>query len=78
LVKKRVSNAYILIDNHHLITRYRDDSNGNDKARHALFIKEVSKIIIGELGAPIQLGKSIYEDLSTFIISVSFFYKSYF
>jgi hypothetical protein len=34
----------ILLDNHLLITRKRDNSNGNDKAWHAFFLKETSKI----------------------------------
>lgn len=37
--QKGFLNAYILLDNHHLITRYRDNSNGNGKAMHALFMK---------------------------------------
>jgi hypothetical protein len=65
LVHKRVSKC---LDNHHLIIRYRNNSNGNDKASHAFFSKETSKTIIGESKAPMRLGEPIYEDLSTFII----------
>lgn len=68
---KKFSNAYILLDNHHFIIRYRNNSNGNDKARHALFMKEIFKIIIGEPRIPIRLGESICEVLSMFIIKFS-------
>ena len=37
-----------------------NNSNGNDKARHTLFMKETPKIKIVELGTPMRLGKSIY------------------
>jgi hypothetical protein len=51
LVQKKIPNAYILLDNHHLIIRYMNNSNRSDKARHALFINNKFKIIIVELGA---------------------------
>ena len=64
--KTKYPNACVIVDNHHMITRYNDNSNGTDKARHALFMKEMSKTTIGEYGTPMQVGQTIYEDLSTF------------
>lgn len=76
-LKKEFSNAYILLDNLHLITRNRDNSKGNDKIRQVLFMKEISKIIIGMPRAPMRVGGSIFEELSTFIIKFTET-KSYF
>jgi hypothetical protein len=58
--KKEFPNTYILLNNHHLITRYMNNSNGNDKARHTLFMKETPKIKIVEPRTPMRLGESIY------------------
>ena len=54
----QIPTLYLTIIN--LITRYMNNSNGNDKARHTLFMKETPKIKIVELGTLMRLGKSIY------------------
>ena len=71
MVQKEFPNAYIILNNHHFIIRYRNNSNRNDKARYALFLRKTSKAIIDELGVPMRLGESIYEDLLILIIKFS-------
>ncbi|KAK8935042.1 hypothetical protein KSP39_PZI013968 [Platanthera zijinensis] len=47
-------NIIVLLDNHHLITRYRDNSNSTDRARHDQFMAVVAEIIVGTGQAPMR------------------------
>ena len=35
--------AHVILEKNHMIMKYKDNSNGIDKARHALSMKEISK-----------------------------------
>ena len=63
-------NITVLLDNHHLITRYRDNSNGTDGARHANFMGDIARIIVGVNQAKMRAGPVIYNELSEYITKV--------
>ena len=47
----------VLLDNHHLITRYRDHSNASDRAKYNLFMSKVAQIIVGSGRSKMRAGK---------------------
>ncbi|KAK8947646.1 hypothetical protein KSP40_PGU016597 [Platanthera guangdongensis] len=57
----------IVLDNHHLITRYRDNSNGTDHARHEQFMSVVAEIIVGTGQAPMREDSIIEAELDTLL-----------
>ena len=68
LVQNKFLKAHAILDNQ--IMRYIHNSNGTNKVRHAIFMKEIFKIIIRDYGTPMWVGQTIYEDLSTFITNL--------
>lgn len=42
-----------------MIMRYSDKSNGTDEAKHASFMKDISKIIVDEYGTPMRATPTI-------------------
>jgi len=58
----------VLLDNHHLITRYRDNSNGTDRARHAQFMRKIALIVSGSNMEKMRPGPIIFDELSKFLI----------
>jgi len=60
-------NIRVLLDNHHLITRYRDNSNGTNRARQDLFMSKIAYIISSSKMEKIRPDPLIYEELSQFL-----------
>ncbi|KAK8943037.1 hypothetical protein KSP39_PZI009342 [Platanthera zijinensis] len=60
-------NIIVLLDNHHLITRYRDNSNSTDRARHDQFMAVVAEIIVGTGQAPMREGSIIEAELDALL-----------
>ena len=54
----------VLLDNHHLITRYRDSSNATNKSRHAQFMCQIAAIVVGKEHGRMQSGKNILASLN--------------
>ena len=66
----------ILIDIHHLITRYRDSACGLDSARYAQIMARISEIIVGAKWERIRDGSSVLADLDRFFEEVKAFESS--
>ncbi|KAK8958478.1 hypothetical protein KSP40_PGU012074 [Platanthera guangdongensis] len=60
-------NIIVLLDNHHLITRYRDNSNSTDHARHEQFMSAVAEIIVGTRQAPMREDSIIEDELDALL-----------
>ena len=57
----------VLLDNHHLITRYRDNSNGTNRAQHEIFMRKIALIISGSSQVKMRPGPQIYSELTAFL-----------
>jgi hypothetical protein len=60
----------VLLDNHHLITRFRDHSNGSDRARHSIFMSEIARIITGTNMVMMRQGSEIVANLDSVFAQV--------
>lgn len=57
----------ILLDNHHLISRYRDAANGVNQSRLNHFMSKLAEIITGKNMVAMRPGPLIFEELSEYI-----------
>jgi len=58
----------VLLDNHHLITLYRDNSNGTNRAQHAEFMRKIAQVISGSNMEKMRPGPMINDELTRFLI----------
>lgn len=73
-IKTKLPKAHVIVDYHHLITRCSDNSDERDKARHALFMKDISKLSLASMELQCELDKQLmktYQRVSQFLVQQS-------